>query len=257
MNQTLDVIEKRRSLRAYSPKPLTQEERDAILHAAFRAPTASGMMVYSIIEANNQVLKDRLAETCHQPFLAKAPYLLIFLADYQRWMDVYTYSGVEQRCRELGLPFRTPQAGEMMLACCDALIAAQTAVIAAESLGIGSCYVGGILEQYETHKQLLSLPRYVLPITLVCFGHPETGDAPRYRVPRFDRRFVAHTDRYQRIAQEEVDSMFQLFAEQSGISWTLSEDAKNYGQENYLHKFRSDFMIEMKRSVNEMLKNWV
>jgi nitroreductase len=95
-------------VRAYSPQPFTQEKRDAILHAAFRAPTASAMMLYSIIEVADQALKDRLAETCHQAFIAKTPYLLLFLADYQRWMDIYTYSGAEARCRELGLPFRTP-----------------------------------------------------------------------------------------------------------------------------------------------------
>jgi len=189
MNPTLDVIEKRRSVRAFAPEPISQEEREAILHAAFRAPTAGAMMLYSIIEVEDQALKERLAETCdHQPFIAKAPYLLLFLADYQRWMNVYTCSGVEERCRELGVPYRTPQAGDLMLACCDALIAAQTAVIAAESMGIGSCYVGDILEQYEVHRQMFNLPRYVMPLTLVCFGRPASPDVPRKLVPRFDRR---------------------------------------------------------------------
>jgi FMN reductase (NADPH) len=256
MNPTLDVIENRRTLRAYAPQSLSQAERDAILHAAMCAPTASAMMLYSILEVDDQALKDHLVETCHQPFIAKAPYLLIFLADYQRWMDVYAYSGVEERCRQLGLPFRTPQAGELMLACCDALVAAQTAVIAAESLGIGSCYIGDILEQYEVHQQLFSLPRYVLPVTLVSFGRPASPDASHHPVPRFDRRFIVHTDRYQRVAQEEVDTMFQLFAGQSAAPWQLSSDAENFGQENYLHKFNSDFMVEMNRSVNAMLKNW-
>jgi FMN reductase (NADPH)/FMN reductase [NAD(P)H] len=257
VNPTLDVIEKRRSVRAYSPQPLSLEEREAILHAAFRAPTAGAMMLYSIIEVDDQALKDRLADTCdHQPFIAKSPYVLLFLADYQRWMDIYTYSGVEARCRELGIPFRTPQAGDMMLACCDALIAAQTAVIAAESMGIGSCYVGDILEQYEVHKQLFNLPRYVLPLTLVCFGRPASPDAPRRLAPRFDRRFIVHTDRYQPISQAGVDEMFQLHAEQSGMSWKLSPNAQNFGQENYLHKFNAKFSLEMNRSVNEMLKNW-
>ena len=260
MNPTLDVIEKRRSVRAFSPEPISLEERQTILHAAFRAPTAGAMMLYSIIEVNDQALKDRLAETCdHQPFIAKAPYLLLFLADYQRWMDVYTYSGVEERCRELGVPYRTPQAGDLMLACCDALIAAQTAVIAAESMGIGSCYVGDILEQYEVHRQMFNLPRYVMPLTLVCFGRPASPAASatqRKLVARFDRRFIVHTDRYQPISQAGVGEMFRLFAEQSGIDWKLSGDAQNFGQENYLRKFSATFSIEMSRSVNAMLKNW-
>jgi hypothetical protein len=143
-----------------------------------------------------------------------------------------------------------------MLACCDTLVAAQTAVIAAESLGIGSCYVGDILEQYEVHQQLFALPRYVLPVTLVCFGRPSSPNAPRGPVPRFDRRFIVHTDRYRHIAREEVDLMFQLFAGQSAAHWPLSPDAQNFGQENYLRQFSSDFMVEMNRSIKEMLKNW-
>ena len=60
----------------------------------------------------------------------------------------------------------------LFLACCDALIAAQTAVIAAESLGIGTCYIGDIMENYEEHEELFGLPKYVFPIRLICFGYP-------------------------------------------------------------------------------------
>ncbi|MEX1329519.1 MAG: nitroreductase family protein [Desulfobacterales bacterium] len=58
----------------------------------------------------------------------------------------------------------------LLLVCCDALIAAQTAVIAAESLGVGSCYIGEIMENYEEHKELFGLPKYVFLISLICFG---------------------------------------------------------------------------------------
>jgi nitroreductase len=256
MNQTLEIIEKRSSVRRYSSQPLIPEERDAILNAAFRAPTSGAMMLYSIIEVEDQSIKERLAEISQQVFIAKAPYLLLFLADCQRWMDIYAFSGVEERCRELGIPFRTPHSGDLMLACSDALIAAQTAVIAAESMGIGSCYVSDVLKHYEVHQQIFDLPRYALPVTLVSFGRPVNPDLPRRQIPRFDRRFIAHTDRYRHIAREEVGEMFHLFEQQSGMQWPLSPEAENFGQENYLRKFNSDVMMEINRSVNEMLKNW-
>jgi FMN reductase (NADPH)/FMN reductase [NAD(P)H] len=65
--------------------------------------------------------------------------VLLFLADYQRWYDYYQASGVEQLCEEKGLAMRKPEEWVLFLACLDALIAAQTAIVAAESLGLGSC----------------------------------------------------------------------------------------------------------------------
>jgi nitroreductase len=173
MNPTLETIARRRSVRAYADRALTQEEKDAILNAAMRAPTAGNMMLYAILEIEDQQLKERLSETCdHQPFIARAPYVLIFLADYQRWYDVYVQAGVEVRCAELDREFRKPQEGDLMLACADAIIAAQNAVVAAESMGIGSCYIGDIMENYEIHRELLGLEPYTFPAAMLCFGYP-------------------------------------------------------------------------------------
>ena len=84
-------------------------------------------MLYSIIEVSEQAIKDTLARTCdNQPFIARAPLVLLFLADYQRWFDFFTLSGVEELCRQRGEPLRKPQEGDLFLACSDALIAAQT-----------------------------------------------------------------------------------------------------------------------------------
>jgi len=261
MNPTLQVIEDRRSVRAYSGQPITYEEKDLILQAAFRAPTAGNMMLYSIVEVEDQALKDRLAETCdHQPFIAKAPYLLLFLADYQRWFDFFTSSGVERRSQELNLPYRTPQAGDLLLACCDALIAAQTAVIAAESLGIGSCYIGDILEQYEIHRDLFNLPAYTLPISLVCFGRPAAAGPQANRTPRFAREFIVHKNSYRRFNPEEMETMFkhlrERFEAQRNAPGGASPEAENVGQAVYFRKFVCDFSLEMSRSVREMLKKW-
>ena len=112
MNQTLDVIMKRRSIRAYSDDPITDEEKSIILDATLRAPTAGNMMLYSIVEIDSQDLKDKLSETCdHQPFIAKAPWVLLYLADFQRQYDYFDYCEVPRLCRERSIPYRTPEAG--------------------------------------------------------------------------------------------------------------------------------------------------
>jgi nitroreductase len=257
MNETLQIIENRRSIRNYADTPLSPEEKDIIVHAAMRAPTAGNMMLYSIIEIADQRLKERLAVTCdNQPFIAKAPFVLLFLADYQRHFDYYTYSEVDAKCKAEGLTPRPPQEGDLLLACCDALIAAQTAVIAAESMGIGSCYIGDILENYEIHRDLLKLPPYALPITLVCFGRPAVVREESRTTPRFDREFVVFKDSYRRLSGADFDRMMRPAAEHNLPDLPLSEAVKELGRRAYLRKFVSDFSVEMTRSVREMLKNW-
>jgi FMN reductase (NADPH)/FMN reductase [NAD(P)H] len=257
MNPTLDVLLNRKSVRVYADRPIEPAEKDLILQAAMRAPTAGNMMLYSIIEVEDQALKDRLAVTCdHQPFIAKAPYLLLFLADYQRWHDYYQSSGAVALAQARGLPTRCPEEGDLLLACCDALIAAQTAVVAAEALGIGSCYIGDILEQFETHRQLLGLPRYVLPVTLVCFGYPTPEQAARVQPTRFDREFIVHKNTYRQLDSAGLERWMQARNQQLMDSGPRKDGIENAGQLNYLRKFTAEFSIEMSHSVRAMLASW-
>jgi len=257
MNPVLEVINNRRSIRKYSDQPISSVEKDQILQATLRAPTAGNMMLYSIIEIEDQDLKNRLSITCdHQPFIARAPWVLLFLADYQRWWDYYQHCQIKKYCEEKGLAYRLPQEGDMLLAICDALIAAQTAVLAAESIGIGSCYIGDILENYEIHRDLLSLPEYTVPVTMLCLGYPNDIENSVRKTSRFEREFIVFKDRYKRLDNEDLSRMFQvqenLFSREG---WSL-EGAKNIGQNNFQQEFIADFSIEMNRSVKAMLKNW-
>jgi nitroreductase len=250
MNETLSLLENRKSVRAYESERVSREQRDAIIRAALRAPTAGNMMLYSILEIDDQALKDRLAVTCdHQPFIAKAPLVLLFLADYQRWFDFFQHSAVEELCHRTGTPFRTPQEGDLMLAISDALIAAQTAVVAAEALGLGSCYIGDIMENGEIHRELLKLPDYAFPIAMVCFGVPTEGQWQRPQPTRYPEDLIVFRNVYRHLSPEE-------FAAMETEQPSVSSEATNAGQRVFLRKYASDFMLEMNRSVRELLKSW-
>lgn len=257
MNQVIDVLMKRRSVRAYEKKAIETEIRAEILQATLRAPTAGNMMLYSILEVTDQNLKDRLAVTCdHQPFIARAPMVWLFLADYQRWFDYFLASGVEERCNQRQIAMRKPEEGDLFLACCDALIAAQNAVIAAESFGIGSCYIGDIMEQYEIHKELFNLPQYTFPICLLVFGYPTPEQMTRPYTRRFDEKFILFENQYRRLDSEELGKMFAKREKQ--MSKGQGQDGiANFGQAMYLRKFDSDFSREMSRSVRLILKEWL
>lgn len=256
MNSVLDVMLKRKSIRAYKNQSIAPEVKDAILQATLRAPTAGNMMLYSILDITDQRIKDRLAQTCdNQPFIAKSPMVWLFLADYQRWYDFFLVSGVEELCTHGRVSMRKPAEGDLFLACCDALIAAQNAVVAAEALGVGSCYIGDIMEQYEVHRELLDLPQYVFPITMLCFGYPTQQQLNRGQTTRFDRNFIIFENQYRRLSGDDFAEMFSERESRRPKGKAMGGIA-NVGQAMYLRKFSADFTLEMTRSVQAILKNW-
>jgi nitroreductase len=257
MNQVMEILLNRKSVRAYEDRPVPEEARAAILRAAMRAPTAGNMMLYSIIDVTDQSAKDTLARTCdHQPFIATAPLVLLFLADYQRWFDYFIVSGVEQMCEQTGEALRKPEEGDLLLACCDALIAAQTAVIAAESLGIGSCYIGDIMENCEAHRDLFALPEYAFPICLLCFGYPTTQQKQRPLTARFRSELIVFENRYRRLGAGELEEMHRPMHERMTAAGVNPEALPNVGQLMYSRKFAAGFMKELNRSVRAMLRAW-
>ncbi len=133
------------------------------------------------------------------------------------------------------------------------MIAAQNAVIAAESFGLGSCYIGDIMEQYETHRELLNLPPYVFPIGMVVFGYPTQQQKEREMTSRFDKKFIVFENHYRRLSGDEFNEMF---ASRQLPKGKAMEGIANFGQAAYVNKFGADFSIEMRRSVREMLKAW-
>lgn len=159
MNEIIKSIYERKSVRAYEDRSIPEEMKQVILEAAAQAPTAGCQQLYTILDITDQKVKEALVYTCdHQPFIAKAPLVLIFCADCKKWYDAFIEAGSEPR---------KPDVGDLMLAVSDAVIAAQNAVVAAESFGIGSCYIGDIIENYEEQRRLLQLPEYVFPAAML------------------------------------------------------------------------------------------
>lgn len=249
MKTTLDTINERVSLRRYHTKAIPANELDIILDAAFKAPTAGNMMLYSIIRVTDQKLKDELAVSCdNQPFIATAPEVLIFCADWQKWEDYYTLCNVEKVAKKDNREVHHAAEGEFFLAANDAIIAAQNAVIAAESLNIGSCYIGDIMEHFEQHKAMLNLPKYVFPVVMLTFGYyPE--DMKRVYRPRFNKEHIVFENQYQKLDNTQLETMF--------ADRKYPQDLfDNFGQFMYSRKSGTEFIEEMSRSLKAALKSW-
>ncbi len=234
MNTIYESLVARKSTRQFEEKQVPREIKQALFNAGFQAPTAGNQMLYSIIDVTDQGLKDQLAETCdHQPFIAKAPIVLIFLADTRRWLDAYHAAGVEAR---------EPGMGDLFLAIQDAVIAAQNIVVAAESFGLGSCYIGDILENVETHRALLKLDEFVVPIAMLVIGYPTEGQKNRQKQNRFKAEYIVHENHYRRLTETELREMH---LKQSGKpDYDFDSTITAFCNRKYM----SDFAKEMTRS---------
>lgn len=232
-NETMQVLLNRKSVRVFEETPIPQEVKQAILDAAMRAPTAGNSMMYSIIDVTDQAIKDKLAVSCDgQKFIATAPLILIFCADYHRWMRKYKQAG----CEDL----RKPELSDLILAANDTVIAAHTACIAAESFGVGSCYIGDILECWEVHQELLQLPEHVAPVSMLVFGYPTKQQKEREQRTRFPQKMIVFENNYRELEEDEL------------MEYRSDEQAKAFCK----RKFLAAYSLERLRSVKEIYKNW-
>ena len=196
MNTILESLYQRKSCRVFTDGPVSDEIKQELILAAMQAPSAGNMHLYSIIDITDQAIKDQLAVSCdHQAFIAKASLVYVICADYHRaWMGMQTFITKEARL---------PKEGDMVLAMSDALICAQNMVVAAQALGLGSCYIGDILENYEFHKDLLKLPTAVWPVCMLVLGYPTQHQLDRIKPKRLDSKYVMYTITYLLINAEE------------------------------------------------------
>ena len=240
MNDVIRQLYGRKSTRAFTDQAIDEPIVQEILYAAAMAPTAGNQQLYTILRITDPVLLRQLAESCdHQPFIAEGKLVLIFCADCLKWYDAFAAAGCSPR---------RPGVGDLVLAIDDALIAAQNAVTAAESYGIGSCYIGDIMENMETHRKLLELPEYVFPAAMLVFGYPVPQQKRREKPRRADMKYIVHENRYFRLdARQLQDMLAKGRSEEEYRQWIAAFCER---------KYHAGFSYEMSRSVSGYLKQY-
>ena len=231
MNEILRQLHDRKSVRVYEDRAIEPDVKQAILEAAIQAPSAGNMALYTILDITDPEMKAKLAVSCdNQPFIATAPMVLIFCADYRRWYDVF---------RDHVAEVRKPDMGDLFLAEADTLIAAQNAVVAAHSFGLGSCYIGDITENYEFHRELLNLPQYVVPAAMLCMGYPTAQQLSRPKPPRHAVADLVHENGY---SMEKSAGMARMLQKQQGKE---GEEFNDWLNRFCKRKWNSEFSREM------------
>jgi len=219
---TIDLIHKHGSVRKYKPDLVPLEMVETVVEAGQRASTSSNLQMFSVVAVSDTEKRTRLQELCGgQKHISQAPIFLAWCADLSRLDRVCALQGYEQ------------QAGyveNFLLAATDVAIAGQNAALAAESLGLGICYIGGLRNHPRQVMDLLQTPMLVFPIVGMTLGWPL--HPPRVR-PRLPKGSVLHWEQYNQddqtyLHQYDQEMMAAGIYKSRQISGTQT-DQKAYG----------------------------
>lgn len=193
----LEFLNTRRTIRKYTEQPIAPALMEELLQAAFRASNTGNMQAYSVVATTNTEIKQQLAPAhFNQPMVTQAPAVLTFCADYNRFSK-----WCEQRNAEPGYDnFQS-----FMATAIDTLIAAQTFCVAAESKGLGICYLGTTTYNAQEIIEALKLPRLVVPVTTITVGYP--ADLPEL-TDRLPLEAVVHYETYNDFTPEKINELY-------------------------------------------------
>jgi len=216
-NAVLDTMFGHRSVRAYRPDPLPEGTLETLVAAAQSAPTSSNLQAWSVVAVEDPDRRERLAAlSANQRFIGEAPLFLCWVADISR----LTRLGEAHQCKLEALDYLE----SFMVALVDAALAAQNAMVAAESLGLGTVYVGALRHQPEKVAAELALPPGAFAAFGLAVGVPAVSGAVK---PRLPQSLVLHREQY-RVAEEgsaigAYDQALAAFSETQGlgpVAWT-------------------------------------
>ncbi|WP_354625203.1 oxygen-insensitive NADPH nitroreductase [Psychromonas sp. MME2] len=175
MNDIISLLQSHRSIRRFSEKNVPQKTVETLVQAGQAAATSSFIQACTVIQIAPGEKRNKLAELAgNQPYVANAPVFLVFCADMHRH---------QLACEMHGETMQSGYTEQFLTASVDTALFAQNLVIAAESLGLGSCYIGGIRNEIEQVTNLLALPELVYPVFGLCLGYPDQNHEIKPRLP--------------------------------------------------------------------------
>jgi nitroreductase len=203
---TIEQIYRHASVRAYKPDPVAADLVETVVAAGQRSSTSSNLQTYSVVAVTGAEKRVRLAELCgNQKHIVQAPVFLAWCADLSR---------LDRVCQLRGYQQVTSHVESFLVAALDAGIAMQTATLAAESLGLGVCFIGAIRNQPDRVIELLGLPRLVFPISGMTLGWPAAE--PFFR-PRLPLSAILHEERYDSSEEAEALEEYDRVMVKTGI----------------------------------------
>ena len=208
-NETIRLLMERASCRNFADRPIPEDVLNSILAAGTHAPTGGNLQPYSIIKIESRKTSANLAEMCGQGFIAKAAVNLLFCIDWhrlQRWAELETAPFTAyQSFRHFWISFQ------------DTLICAQNICTAADAMGLGSVYIGTIMEFVRETREMFGLPRGVLPVVLLCLGYPASQTMVRRKL---GCDAIVHNEEYKEMTDDDLKEAFGEKYHQAKIELT-------------------------------------
>lgn len=185
MNQVIEVMKEHRSIRKFEEKPVEERLVRTIIEVAQHASTSNFVQAYTVIHVKDRDKRAQIAQLAGpQPWVEQCPLFLVFCADLKRH---------EKACAMCGMEMVKGYTEQFIIATVDAALVAQNTLLAAESLGLGGVYIGGIRNDPQKVCDLLEIPDLVYPVFGMCLGYPAEDPQPK---PRLPLDTVLKVDRY-------------------------------------------------------------
>lgn len=228
--EVLDCLRNHRSVRRYTDRAVEPEILGRILEAGTRAATAGNLQLYSMIVIDDVEVLRSLDRALESPFIERSNCRLaiLALADQHRvgcWLRKHSDREIVNH-----RPYN------FFMAIWDALVALQNVVVAAESLGLGTCYLGGGVE--IDARELFGVPDHCFPAGLVCLGYPDVDPPLSMRLPL---EAVVHRNRYRPPTDEDLD---QWYRERDRVWESVPESRKESLQEQGIHGIAQALAIQ-------------
>ncbi|MFK9120334.1 oxygen-insensitive NADPH nitroreductase [Peribacillus frigoritolerans] len=236
MNNTLELLQNHTSIRSFTNQQLTEEQRNVIFKAANQTSSFSLLQVVSIIRISDSDLRKKVMKlSANQPYIEEAAEFWIFCADFNR-------------NHEIALNVDLDYIEYLLIGSFDAGIMAQNALTAAESMGLGGVYIGGVRLNIAELTEVLNLPKYVVPLVGLCIGHP-AGKKPGLK-PRLPQSMVMFENQYQPLDEEKLanyDQEMRKYYQNRPVKAPFTvKKVKGWKDhiEDHLDRSRLPFMLE-------------
>lgn len=195
MNETINLLQNHSSVRKFKNKPLTDEQVNHIFKSANQASSFSLLQAVSIIRITDEDTRKAIMELSRpQSYIQEASEFWIFVSDFNRNHQIAP--NVDITYTEF-----------LQIGAVDVGLMAQNAMIAAESMGLGGVYIGGVRLNIEKLSELLELPKYVIPLVGLCIGYPAEEKAQLK--PRLPKEVVMHHNKYEEFSLEDIEDYDQ------------------------------------------------